>query len=301
MRRGYDAAMFDWSDLRIFLTVARKGSFTAAARELRMDQTTVGRRVSALETSLGSKLFRRGRDGLALSAAGREVLALGRPMEDAAHALSLGLDARDHAPAGTVRMTTVESFAGRFLAERIAGLRRAYPEISIELSASNQMLSLTRREADLAIRLARPEQPGLVAKKIGTIGYGLYASRAYLKTHPGTDLEEHDVLGYDEELDAIPEAKWLAARRHRPFVLRSNSLATLETAAASGAGVTVLPCYVASTRKELVRMLGPEPVVTRDLWLVIHAELADQARVRAVADYVTKEVHRERALLAGTA
>ena len=293
--------MFDWSDLRIFLTVARKGSFTAASRELRVDQTTVGRRVAALEASLGSKLFRRGRDGLSLSSAGREVLALARPMEDAAHALSVGVHARDRVPSGTVRVTTVESFAGRFFGGRIANFRRAYPDISLELSASNQTMSLTRREADIAIRLGRPEQPGLVARKIGSIGYGLFASRDYVKSHPGSDLEKHDVLGFDDELDAIPEARWLAARGHRPFVLRTNSVAALEAAAASGAGVAVLPCYIGSSRKELVRVLGPEQVLSRELWLVTHAELQDQARVRAVAEYIAGEVARAKSQLSGKA
>ncbi|MFT3765452.1 MAG: LysR family transcriptional regulator [Minicystis sp.] len=295
--------MFDWSDLRVFLTVHRAGSFTAAARELKLDQTTVGRRIAALEAALGTKLFHRGREGLSLTPAGDEALDFARRIDEQAAALDRHVRGRDHGAAGAVRLTTLESFGGRFLGPRLGALRARFPAIVLDLHTDNRALNLSRREADLAVRFGKPSQPGLVAKKIGAVAYAVYASAAYVAEHGRPEgveqLRAHAILGFDDDLATTPEASWLARIAAGSMVIRSNSVAVLEAAAAAGAGLAVLPCYLGDARADLVRVISPDEVLSRDLWLVVHAELSALARIRAVADFVTESVAEGREALLG--
>ncbi len=293
--------MLEWSDLRVFLAVSTSSSFTAAAKAVRLDQTTVGRRIASLEATLGTKLFRRGRDGLALTAEGHEVLRLAREMEEAALALERRVGGRDRAVQGPVRMATIETFGSRFLAPRAPEFRRKHPEIEWTLVTSSRTVSLTRREADVAVRLERPPQADLVVRKLGTYAYALYASPSYLAKRAAAaraDLAAHDVLGFDEEMSSIPEAVWLSERTRR-YALRSNSFSVLERAAMAGVGVAVLPCFLADGRDDLVRVDPSEDVSARSLWVVVHAELATQTRVRAVVDFVTRQFGAARETFAG--
>ena len=165
--KGESFLVFEWSDARVFLAVCREGSFTAAANRLSMNQTTVGRRVAVLEEALGAKLFRRGSGGLVLTSAGEEARVLAEQMETAADGLDRRLRGRDRTVKGVVRVTTAESFARAFLAPRLGPFVRRYPAIEISLRADSRVLSLARREADVAIRPWKPSQPGLVARKSG--------------------------------------------------------------------------------------------------------------------------------------
>ncbi len=292
--------MLEWSDLRVFLAVSTSSSFTAAAKAVHLDQTTVGRRIASLEATLGTKLFRRGRDGLALTAEGHGVLRLAREMEAAALALERRVGGRDRAAQGPVRMATIETFGSRFLAPRLPEFRRKHPEIEWTLVTSTRTVSLTRREADVAVRLERPSQADLVARKLGTYAYALYASPSYLAkraTVARGDLAAHDVLGFDEEL-SFPEAVWLSERARR-YALRTNSFSVLERAAMAGVGVAVLPCFLADGRDDLVRLDPSEDVSARSLWVVVHAELATQTRVRAVVEFVTRQFAGARDAFAG--
>jgi DNA-binding transcriptional LysR family regulator len=199
-----------------------------------------------------------------------------------------------------VRVATIETFGSRCLAPRMAEFRRKHPEIEWTLVTSSRTVSLTRREADLAIRLERPSQADLVARKLGTYAYALYASPSYLAKKPATagpDLAGHDVLGFAEEL-SFPEAAWLSERARR-YALRTNSFAVLERAAMAGAGVAVLPCFLADGREDLVRLDPSQDVSARSLWIVVHAELATQTRVRAVVDFVTRQFAASRDAFAG--
>jgi DNA-binding transcriptional LysR family regulator len=289
--------MFDWSDARIFLAVCERLTFTAAAARLAMDPTTVGRRIAALEAALVTRLFRRGPTGLTLTSAGEEARALAEQMAITADTLDRRLRGRDHAAKGPVRITTVESLARAFLAPRLAGFCRRHAGIELSVRTDNRALSLTRREADLALRDWRPSQPGLVTRKIGRVAFALYASPSYAAE--GRAEADDVFLGFEDELTTMPEAEWLSERRDRRYALRSNSRAVLENAAASGLGIAVLPCYLGDGRADLMRVGAAGPVLVRDLWLVIHSELQTQARVRAVADFLVDAVGRARSLLLG--
>jgi len=293
--------MFDWSDVRVFLTVQRGGSFSTAARELRMDQTTVGRRIAVLEASLGVKLFRRGRDGLTLTSAGQAVVEHASRMEQDALALDRAVRGQDTAVGGVVRVTTLESFGARFLAPRLGPLRAKHPSLAIDVHTENRSLNLSRREADLAVRFARPVQDGLVARKIGAVAYALYGAPAYVEARGGKrsarDLASHDLLGFDDDLSFIPEAVWLSQNAGAARVVRSNSVAVLEAGAVAGLGLAVLPCFIADGRADLERVVSA--VVMRDLWLVVHAELRGVPRVRAVTDFIAQIVREGEGLLLG--
>ena len=289
--------MFDWSDARIFLSVCERLSFTAAAKELTMDQTTVGRRIAALETELAAKLFNRGPTGLTLTSAGEEARALAEEMRVAASTLDRRVRGRDRLTDGAVRITTSESFARSFLAPRLARFCRQHPRIELSLKTDNRALSLTRGEADLAVRDWKPPQLGLVARKIGRVSFALYASPSYLAE--GRAEADDVFLGFEDELATVPEAAWLSERRGGRSVLRSTSRAVLESAAAAGVGIAILPCYLGDAHVGLTRVSVPEFALVRDLWLVLHAELQTQARVRAVADYVIDEVAKAKEILLG--
>ena len=289
--------MFDWSDARVFLSVCERLSFTAAAKDLRMDQTTVGRRIAALETALAARLFNRGPAGLTLTSAGEEARALAEQLRVAASTLDRRLRGRDRLTDGSVRITTAESFARAFLAPRLAGFCRQHPGIELSVKTDNRALSLTRGEADLAVRHWKPSQLGLVARKIGRVSFALYASPSYLAE--GRADADDVFLGFEDELATMPEAEWLSERRGGRPVLRSNSRAVLESAAAAGVGIAILPCYLGDAHAGLTRVGSPEFTLVRDLWLVLHAELQTQARVRAVADYVIDEVAKAQEVLLG--
>ena len=294
--------MFQWSDVHVFLRVASRGSFTAAAKELAMDQTTIGRHIASLETALGAKLFHRGRSGLTISPAGEEILEAARDMEHAAHAIDRRVSGRDKSIEGDVRITTAEAFGTRFLAPRIEALRQKYPKVTPTLIISPRLLSLTHREADVAVRMWKSTQPDLVARKIGHWAFSLYAAPAYVKAHPQpiTDARAHAFLGFDAELAATPEAAWISERAGNRFAFRSNHFGVLERAAVGGAGIAVLPCFLADGREDLVRVGGDDLTVTlRSIWIVVHRELQRQARIRAVTDFIAAEVDRAKILLLG--
>jgi DNA-binding transcriptional LysR family regulator len=281
--------MLDWSDIRVFLAVQREGSFSAGARALRIDQTTAGRRVAALEAAVGARLFRRGRDGISLTAAGTEALERGLRMEEEAAGFSRAVGSRDARPEGWLRLTTIESLAIFFVAPRLAALRKLHAGIALELNSDNRSLSLTRREADLAIRYVRPAQPGLVTRRLATVGYALYGAPAYFDARAplSADLAGHDVLGYAEELSVIPEARWIADRPRARMTMRSNSLPALREAAAAGLGLLPLPRWLGDADPRLRRAMPLS--LTRELWLVVHEELRNTALIRAVSKFLAAE------------
>jgi DNA-binding transcriptional LysR family regulator len=299
---GYARRVFDWSDVRVFLTVQRTGSFTAAAKVLRIDQTTVGRRIAALETTLGSKLFRRGRDGLELTPAGRDIVETAERMEEAALTLGRTAEGRDQSVEGPVRLTTFESMGEYVIAQRVAELHARHPSLVLDLNTDDRSLSLTRREADLAVRFGRPDQSDLAVKKLASLAYAVYASRSYLERHPvqRERLNEHPVITYSDDLPLLPQARWLRDHGGR-IAFHSNNTNIVVKAICAGMGLGAIGCYVGDQQPELVRVVEPEELTTRDLLLVVHTDLQRVPRVRAVADWVIDLMDKHADLLAGRA
>jgi DNA-binding transcriptional LysR family regulator len=296
----------DWNDIAFFLVVCRMGSLSAAARKLGVEHTTVGRRITALEKALGSRLFDRSRDGYVPSARGAEIRAMAEDMENAADALARRAEGGDARVGGTLRVTATETLSAHFLVPCLPRLMTLHPDLRIEVVADNSTLSLARREADVALRLMRPTGGALVARAIGKVGYGVYASKDFCRKYgakPGTfEPDIYPVIGFDEAFADVPLARWLAAAC-APVgatpVLVSNSLASQYAAVAAGIGAGVMPSYMAERDKRLVCLLPPARVQRSDLWIVYHRDVRELARLRVFADFVADEAAKARALLAG--
>ena len=292
----------DWNDLRFFLAAARERSLAGAARRLSVEHTTVSRRLTALETALFAKLFTRSSDGLALTDVGQKLLPQAEAVERTMQVIERTASGCDERIEGVVRVTTSEAFSG-FLVKRMGPLREKHPALVVEMLSGNRTFDLLRGEADLAIRLSPVTQGDLVGRKVGDSGWSVYAAPSYLK-RKGTpssidDLREHDVIGFDETMANLPGAKWLETRlAGANIVMRGNSIVSAFNAAVTGFGIAVLPCLLIEKDAGLAR-ITPDVVSTRDIWLVMHPDLAKLARVRAVIDFIGELIERERTMISG--
>ncbi len=293
----------DWQDLRFFLAILRAGSLTAAARRLRVNQSTASRRLQGLEEAAGARLLERTPSGYRPTAAGERVVPAAERLEAEAFAIERSLTGLECRVEGAVRLTATEGIGTYFVAPALRDLSRAHPALEVELVLDQRTLSLSRREADLALRLARPRQPGLVARRLVEVASTLYASPRYLEERgrPAASgaLRGHAVLAYDESLAAVPESRWMAARAGDALhVLRTNSVLVQLQAAQAGLGLALLPCYLAEGTG-LVRALPLAAGVRRELWLVVHADLQHTARIRAVIEFLAARAKARAAWFAG--
>lgn len=286
---------FDWNDLRSFLAVARSGRLTAAAQRLQVDHTTLSRRIGALEHALKAKLFDRSPSGYGLTEPGRRLLPTAEEMERLALAAQEAVGGSAAAVEGTVRIGAPEGFGSYFLAPRIAALKALHPDLLVQLIAQTAVFSLSKRDADIAIAVSRPPAGRLVVSKLTDYDLGLYAAPAYLEAHrpirTGADLSGHRFVSYIGELLHFPELDFLqhVAPGGATSVESSNLLAQLR-ATLAGAGLCVLPAFLAGEEKGLVRVLAEEVSLTRSLWLIVHQDLAELARVKAVIRFIKVEV-----------
>jgi DNA-binding transcriptional LysR family regulator len=288
----------DWDDLRVLLALARAGSLAGAAKALKVDPTTVGRRLAALEAALGGRLAKRTPEGVSLTTEGEIAVAVAQNMDEAVQALRRQLD---NDTSGVVRLTCTEAFM-QHLFRYLPELQRAHPGLLVEYISDNAPLDLARGEADVALRFYRPTGGGIVAKKAGTVGWGLYGSDAYLARKGTVDLgslSDHEVVCFDESLKNVPGALWLAEHaRGASVVFRGNGPRALCEAVAAGLGIAVLPCFLAAGNP-LLRRLSPAVLTVSDAWTAVHEDLRSAPRVRAVLDFVHSAFVRDRALLAG--
>lgn len=268
----------DWNDLRYALALTRHGSLSATARLLKVNHATVARRIAALEASLGIVLFERRARGYRPTAQALPVLQAAEQVE--APLLRLGRLAdsgRGQQIEGTVRVTCTEGIASHCIAPQLAALRQRWPGLQIEITVEHRSLSLARREADIAIRWARPQSGELYASRLGNVPYRLYRNPLT------SDLSV--VAAFDESLPDLPETRWLAKQKTLRPAIRSNSMLPLVAAARAGACAVLLPEFIGRQLPELVAEPG-RPPVSRELWLVLHRDLRKAPRVRAVADFL---------------
>jgi DNA-binding transcriptional LysR family regulator len=287
----------DWEDLRYFLALARHGSLSAAARALKVSHATVARRVASLEAALQAPLFDRKADGYAPTAQGRRIEGLARTMEDAAQA-SADLAGPDAGLSGLVRLTMASSMAERFVVDRLGDFHKQHPGIDLEIIADSRVISLSRREADIALRFGRPKDSDLLARRLSSVAFSFYTSRSYAKMlgrNPAPAM-----IGFDDENDFIADAAWL--NREFPqarFIVRTNSQATQAAAARAGLGVAQLPLHVGANDPRLVPVTLSKKPPDREIWMLLRKDVARLPRVRAVADYLAAMFRRERGVLAG--
>jgi DNA-binding transcriptional LysR family regulator len=282
---------FEWDDARIFLAIHRAGSLSGAGRELRINQSTVGRRLGTLEEAIGARLFDHTPDGYVITSSGERFLARAERMESEADDVAREIAGVESRLTGIVRVTAADAFGLRVLTPILGRFHERYPEIEVSLISNSRVLSLSKRESDIGLRSPRPKEPALVTRRVAEIGYGLYATRGYIEARgrprPGTDFEGHDLVGYDE--DYGPDAAWLAlhSRRGRTVMRLNRTLGFLELAL-MGVGLALLPCYLGDPEPNLVRVFAPTDTLTMDLWLVLHKDMRHTARVRACADFIAE-------------
>lgn len=273
-------------DLRLVAAIGEAGSLTGAARRLGVDHSTAFRRLGAVEARLGLRLFERARSGYSPTPGGEEAIAsAGRILEELA-TLERRLAGRDLRPSGVVRVTTTDTLV-ELLSPLLADFRALHPGIIVELATSNDFFTLTRRDADVAIRPAPSAPEDLVARRIAGIAFAPFAAPAYLAAQGARDLEALDWLGPDDSLAHLGLARWLRARvPAERIVYRASSLLALRAAALAGLGVAPLPCYLAEAEPGLRRVAAPLPEMAAALWLITHPDLRRSARVRAFLDFM---------------
>jgi DNA-binding transcriptional LysR family regulator len=289
----------DWGHLPFFLELVRTGSHARAARVLGVDRSTVSRHVAALEEQLGLALFERGPQGWSRTVAGQELAELAGRVEENVLAMARHVDARDSELHGTARLTTVPHLATYLLPPALPALHQRHPGLILEVVADERPFNLSRREADLALRVGRPRDSGLVARRLSELAYAFFAAAS---TDAGrrraVDLRA-DAFLCEEGIGNLPHERWLdEVAPARRIVYRSNSTTALLAAARQGLGVVLLPCYIADADPGLRRLEGPVPD-PQEIWLLVHGDLRRTPRIRAVIDWLGDLIVRARPALVG--
>lgn len=276
----------EWSDLRVFLAIAREGTLGAAARRLGQTQPTMGRRLRALESTLGHTLFQRTTTGFVLTDEGTAMLGHAERIEEEALGIERVLAGQAQQLEGSLRLTSSDWFGTHVLAPVLAEFARLHPQVAIELRTDARFLSLSRREADLAFRIRPFDEPDVATRKLLHMRYAAYV-RTGDAPRLGTDGAGARLIALDSAFSGIPDDSWLQARLPGArTVLRSNSRDVQARWCAQGLGIAVLPVALGDRSAGIERIdLGAEPP-GRDTWVGYHRDLRRQARLRAMLDLV---------------
>ena len=276
-----------WDELRLALAIGQAGTLSGGARRLRIDHSTAFRRLGALEARLGVRLFDRARDGYAATPAGEAIIAEAGAFEDKVAALERRLLGEDLRPSGIVRLTTTDSLLD-VLTPQLARFRARHPDIVIELVVANALLSLTRRDADVALRPGVEAPESLTGRRLAGIATAIYAARDRGAVDAGA-LAQQDWIGFDDSLNHLMSARWIARNIPRDrIVARADSVLAMRTLAHNGIGVAALPCYLGDADPALVRLHPPLEEMASALWLLTHPDLRRVARIRAFLDFVAE-------------
>jgi DNA-binding transcriptional LysR family regulator len=297
---------FTWDDLQFFLAVARSGQLASAARQLRTNHATVSRRIDRLEQALSAKLFERNPRGYMLTAVGERLVQSAEQIEREAGNFRNEASSGASPVTGVVRLSSLEGFGNYFLADRLPRFAEAHANLSIELDTIQQIVSLSRREADMSITLTSPRTDFYRYEKIATYRLFVYGLRSYLDSHPPIDRREdllaHRMIGYIEDMIFTPGLDY-----HREILpglratYQSSSIHAQLRATLQGVGLCVLPHFMASPHPELVPVLARDVYLERDYWCVSHQDLSATPRIRALAEFVKEEARAAEQLFLGDA
>lgn len=286
--------MWQWDDVRFFLAVSRNGSLSGAARALRVDHATVGRRIAAFEEQLGSRLFDRTPEGFAITAAGQAILAQCEAMENAAASVDRLVAGHDARLSGLVRVATTEGLAHTLIVPALASLVREHAQLQVEVMANPARLDITRRQADIAVRLGRPTDPDVICRKLGDCGFALYGARPYLAAAP----DRAKGLSGQTAVSYLGAPTWFSAALGGARVaLLSNSPFVQLEAVSQGIGIGLFPCFLGDSDPELERLSQAEPPELQAVWMIIHRDLRRVAKIRLVASAIADAFHRKRQVL----
>jgi DNA-binding transcriptional LysR family regulator len=282
----------DWDDLRFFLAVSERGSISGAAKLLNVNHSTVLRRLGSLEKRLGARLFDRLPDGYEITAQGEELRNQLRGVSEQIETAQRRLSGRDLGLYGAIRITTTDTLMHGLLMPYLAEFRALHSAIQMEIAINNSFLSLTRREADVAVRPSNTIPENLVGRRVGRLHSAIYASKSYLKRNPKKkEWAAHDWVAPDEALAHLAQAKWM--RENIPearIAVRVDTLLGMIAAVRSGMGLGLLLCFLADAEKDLVRLAESAEELDTDLWLLSHPALKGVARIKALTDFLNDKL-----------
>lgn len=289
--------MFDPRDLADLVALGQSGTLSAAARRRGVAISTVSRRIEALETATGLRLVDRRADGVRLTPQGEQLAALGVPIADQIARVARVAEAlRSGSGVVPVRVSATEFVVSDILAPALPQLWIRHPEVPVQLQSQAGVVSLAGRDADLAVRMLRPEGASLIARRLPEIRSGFFAAPVYLNGRDPAAIELHRerLLSYDDSYGRLPELDWLGEHGLLDaLALRTASTRALLTAANSGAGIAMLPLSFGSREPGLIEIPGPRGMPTRQPWLTVHRDIARLPSIRAVHGWIVKAMTRQ--------
>jgi DNA-binding transcriptional LysR family regulator len=294
--------MFDWDNLRSFLELARQGKLTNAGKRLSIEPTTVSRHINRLERELEVHLFNRSPKGYSLTDEGYKLLPYAEDIETKINSIYQSISGTDTVLTGTVRMAVPEGLGIGIISKHIKAFKEQHPAIELELLADTRSRSLSKREADIAITLARPTTGRLVAWKLGEYRLALYASQKYLNNSNEIkslkDLASHPFISYIDDLIEFPQLKYMQdLLQDVNIIFRSNSLQAQYQAVIDGIGLALLHGFLVAEDRNLDVILPKKIFATREYWMVVHEDLHQLSRVKAVSSFFTDVIKKEQGKL----
>jgi len=292
---------YEWSDIAYFLQVARQRNLIRAAEKLKVDHTTVSRRIRELERSLNTTLFKRSKSGFSLTEMGFRLLQYAEGMESNANSIVNEIGIGNADAGGAVRIASMEGIGSMYLTQCIGDFNKLYPSIHVELITDTRLLDMSRREADIFVSFFKPQGKRLWVRKLGEFKISLYGSAGYFEHHAfpsrREDLDEHAFIDFIDDHIYIKENRWMSdILRPVHTVFRSTSLMAQYIAVSEGQGIAMLPSFVAVHNKEL-RPVLPELFTIRDIWLSVHEDLLHIGRIKAIVGYLEKRIAADKAFL----
>jgi DNA-binding transcriptional LysR family regulator len=288
----------DWDDLRFFLAVAARSSISGAATELRTSHSTVLRRLASLEKQLGARLFKRLPSGYVITSAGERLRERIDGVAEQIAAAQRQLGGLDTRASGIVRVTSTDTLTHRALMPLVAEFQRTHPEIRLQVAVNNTFLSLTKREADVAIRPSSRPAENLVGRKVGYLQTAVYASKSYWKAQARKPFAEHRWIVPDESLAHLAQAQWAA--KHVPperIAVSVDTLVGMAGAVRAGVGIGMLLTLLGDADDQLVRIREPDPQLDTDVWILTHADLKHVPRIRLFTDFMYERLRKQRGIL----
>ena len=288
----------EWTALRDFVSVAEAGSLSGAARKLGLSQPTLGRRIEQLEQELNAVLFNRTTQGLRLTSTGEQILEYAKRMSDEALSIERVASGVNQRMQGSVRVTMTDLLGSSWLPSKLPEFYKRFPGLQLEVAVDNRSLDLVRREADIALRFSRPQQPDLVTRRVINFHYGLYASKDYLDKYgrPASlrELKRHTLVSYDETIFNHPPLKRLEKLfGPEQVIYRSTNIAGIIAAASAGVGISATSCYFSEREPGLERILHKHMDVSFEGWLVTHKDIFQSARIRSVFDFLVEKLEED--------
>ncbi|MCA0401736.1 MAG: LysR family transcriptional regulator [Proteobacteria bacterium] len=296
-----------WDDFRLVRAIADQRSLSGAAEALGVNNSTVFRRLNALEEQLGVRVFERARSGYLLTSAGEEMVALAARMSDSIVEFERRIAGQDVRPSGELRVTTTETIFAHLVSPMFCGFRRKYPEITLDFVIENRILNLSRRDADVAIRASVDPPQTLVGRRVATIAWRAYASTAVIaETNVPVDDLQRIVrpparwIGFSDSINMTAGGRWVAANVHPDCInVRVNAVNALADAVQAGLGISVLPCFIGDQLPDVKPIPVIQPASDTGLWVLTHPDLKKAARVRAFLDFFGTELARKRKQVEG--